>query len=126
MKFIACILSLAVFAEAAKVKTAAKIKSKAAIKVAAKASQGVCTDMPGADSAGDSCSWYADGSSCSGTWNTDDFVASVNCCGCDGGLYCDAGDSFGDGCAWYADNLGSCGNYDTASFAADACCPESC
>ena len=46
-----------------------------------------CTDGEGVDSAGDGCDWYAEdeGENCDGTWDTDEFKASEQCCWCDGG-----------------------------------------
>lgn len=89
----------------------------------------VCMSSNATDLAGDGCSWYAgaDRQGYCGTYDSDSFTASVDCCECGGGasvcVDSDRVDTFGDGCAWYVDHPDSCGNHDHAGFvASEDCC----
>lgn len=85
------------------------------------------------DSSGDTCSaWYDANPAGCGMYDTDEFVASEQCCVCEGVIRIDpncvnddsVSDSTDDTCTgWYDDNAGGCGGWDTSTFtAADACC----
>ena len=97
------------------------------------------TELSGADTGGDKCAWYAEGTnyfSC-GAYDDDDFRANEMCCACSGGsptplntaIQCvdqnrGAKDNGGDGCDWYGQmtNSLSCGGYDDADFDAGSMC----
>ena len=90
------------------------------------------------DSRDDSCVWYATHEASCGDFDDDDFVASVMCCQCGGGITrtgdasavgtCfstshGAGDSSENGCYWYTSSQDSCGAFDDDDFvASEMCC----
>lgn len=47
---------------------------------------GSCTDGTGTDSGGDGCSWYASNIGACGSYDTNLFTATRDCCACGGGF----------------------------------------
>lgn len=93
-----------------------------------------CRDIEGdaRDSGNDTCQWYSRNADDVCDWyNDDDFISSVLCCACGGGVpsTCEdttngVTDSYGDTCEWYAIGTNSlqCGRYDNDDFVADSMC----
>ena len=88
------------------------------------------------DRGGDDCDWYDDRFGSCGSYDDDDFTASVHCCGCGGGqtvtvpvseAVCEdtdgeARDGGNDSCSWYVMYPDSCGAYDDEDFTASSMC----
>merc|ERR1712167_514866 len=109
-----------------------QMKVFALIGVAMAQSSGWATydDPVGVDAGGDGCDWYYGNEDPCGNWDTDNFSAWDQCCGCFGGdweLGCDDTnwdvDAGGDGCDWYnQDTYDQCGQWDTDTFVASTDC----
>jgi hypothetical protein len=93
---------------------------------------GVCSDLDGTDSWGDSCDWYVNNTDSCGIFDHGSWSAFTDCCACQGGLTCadrnaDATDWGGDSCDWYVGMEDWCGFYDDDDFTAytDCCACQS-
>mmetsp|Transcript_34287 Transcript_34287/g.91604 ORF Transcript_34287/g.91604 Transcript_34287/m.91604 type:complete len:335 (-) Transcript_34287:262-1266(-) len=92
------------------------------------------------DTGDDPCSWYATNAYACGQYDTQDFLANLQCCECGGGsnvpgrvcmdhdvtcFSCASGvDTAGDPCSWYSTHREVCGSYDDSDFKANIHCCE--